>query len=195
MTFLTHPDDATLQRLHEGGLTEAEERATREHVSHCDACKAKSARVSMLFAVLATPPELPQPAADFLSRVMARVEEEGLLSARSRFLRGLPGPLAAPAPAMRLRSILATVGTGAGVAIAGGVLAATGGNPGAGVADLVTSLTNVVSHAGVASTVLSAAMPVIVGGTIATLAAVTPFFLKAFQNLQPRPVAVRVPAR
>lgn len=178
MTFVTHPDHATLQRLHEGGLDAAEASATRTHLESCESCRARSSRIALLFAGLATPPALPQPPVDFMARVMASVEREGL----------------ARAPERRLRAALTAIAAGSGAAAAGGALI-LGGGASAPASGLVSALTDVIAHGDIAATVFRAAAPVLGAAALSTLAILVPVVVKTMQTLQPRPATVRVRAR
>ena len=111
---------------------------------------------------------------------MANAEAEGLVRAPERRLRATLSALAAGG---------AAIAGGAGLAVAGG------GGAGGFVTGIATGLTDVAAYGGLAGTVLSAAAPVLTAGAVATLAILTPIFLKTLHTLQPRPATVRVSVR
>lgn len=175
MTFLTHLEESTIQRLVAGDLPDAEATVARTHLDDCALCRRRASEVSQLFALLAEPPEpLPEPPIDFLAAVMARVEQETpahVMVTRAALSRGIAG--------------------GAAVAGAGAVLMVLGGGhvPVHETAAWVgTTFADVASHAGLAVTVVKAGAPVIVAAAVASLSVVVPLFWKAISSLQPKPV-------
>ena len=198
MTFITHPDDATLQDLVDGALPAVEAAATRTHLEHCVSCGARAAGLQALFGALSTAPaDRVQPPLDLFARIMADVDAEILpaLAAKRAVTR-------ATAPRVTLRerfnvtagALLGSAGfAGAGAAllwVGEGSLVPAGAGSG-----FAAALASVVSHADIIGTVLRAGAPVFAGGAVASLAVLTPLFLKALQSIESKPKTVRVHAR
>ena len=198
MTFITHPDDATLQDLVDGTLPAAEATATRTHLEHCASCGARAAGLKALFAALThAPAERVQAPADLFARIMADVDSEILpaLAAKRAAARA-----SAPRATLRQRfgvtagALLGSAGfAGVGAAllwVGDGSLVPAGAGSGFAVA-----LASVASHADTIGTVLRAGAPRFAGGAVASLAVLTPLFLKALQSIESKPQTVRVHAR
>jgi len=179
VTFLTHPDDATLQRLVDGALPAVEADATKAHLEECLPCRKRVALHSTVLMGLSVPEPLPQPPADFLQSVMARVEKVAI------------------APAERWLSVaVRALGAATAVGAAGGALFWTQGGPralGHELADYATALSGVLMHSHWALAALHAVAPVVIASSAATLAVITPLFLRALKAIEPR--AARVPVR
>lgn len=199
MTFLTHPDDATIQDLLDGTLPPAEAAATQTHLDHCAACDARAAGMKALFGALATPPaDRAQPPVDLFARIMDDVDAEIL-----------PAMAAARASAAAARAgrrgsrfgvtAQALLGS-AGVALAGGALLWAGdGNlvPTGAASSFAAAFASLATNFDVALTVMRAGAPVFAGAAVASLAVLTPLVLKAMQSIEskPTPKPVRVLAR
>lgn len=180
MTFLTHPQDGTIQRYVDGSLGEAESRTVRSHLGDCASCRARASDMSVLFAALAEPVAPVEPPVSFFDSVMARVDRE-ILVLRPREHRLAIG-------ARALAGSAAVCAGGAALAWANGAGVPIPSMP----AELVTGAAHVFNHFGVFAAVLKAAAPIFAGAMVASLALVTPFFLRAMSSIQ-RPV--RVPVR
>ena len=199
MTFLTHLEDATIQRLVEGELAqqgasaqaegraasgklaqqgasaqadEAEANAAKRHNEDCARCRRRSREISALFTALAARRVAPEPPADFLAAVMARVDRE-------------PGLVVHP---IRGRVVLRAVAAGLATAVAGGALVSAGGAdgllPGA---DVATTFTALVGNAGLLATVAKAAAPILAGAALASAAVLAPIFVRAIRAVRPAP--------
>ena len=175
MTFLTHLDEATIQRLVEGLLPDAEASAAKTHIDHCAPCRRRSGEVSALITALSAEPALPAPPVDFMAAVMARVDREpGLLS-----------------EAIRPRVVASAIA--AGLAVAGtGALLVGGAESAIPAADIATAFTALVGRASLVRAIVQAGAPLAAAVSLATLAALSPFIVKAIQSVQPRASRVAV---
>jgi predicted anti-sigma-YlaC factor YlaD len=180
MTFLTHLQDSTLQRLIGGELVDAEASAARAHLDECGPCRSRASEVSAIFTLLAQPAVRPQPPIDFLAAVMAKIEREA------------PARVAMPVFSLRttmgaVAAGVATLAGGIGLLVAGGA----GGHVSGIAVQYATALTGVATHAGLALTVVKAGAPVLAAAAIASLAILTPIFLKTLQTIQPNAIRAR----
>jgi hypothetical protein len=181
MTFLTHLEDSTIQKLVSGDLAEAEANAAHAHLDECAPCRRRASRMSSLFAMLGDPPALPAPPIDFAAAVMARVDKEGQAPAIKVAARSAA---VAAAQTAALRAFAA----GASTLLSGiGLAAAEGSSPHLPqmVAGFVTHAVSFATHSGVVLTVLKAGAPVLGAAASASLAALAPLIWKALSSLKP----------
>lgn len=169
MTFLTHLTEATLQRLVEGALPDAEARAAKTHLESCAPCRRRSVELSAVFGALSVPRPLPEPPADFFASVMARVDREpGLVMQRIR-------------PRIAIGAAAAAVA----VAGAGAALVAAGGGVSLPAAELATGVTTLATKAGLLGTIAKAAAPVFAAASLASAAVLSPFVVRALRQVTP----------
>lgn len=172
MTFLTHLEDSTIQRLVEGALDEAEANAAKSHIDDCSRCRRRSGEVSAIFTALSAPFSLPEPPADFLALVMARVDLE-------------PGLVVEP---IRTRAVIASVAAGAAMALAGAFLVTAGGGDILPTTELATGLATLLGKAGLLGAIAKGGAPIAAAIALASAAALAPFFVRAVRAVQPAPV-------
>ena len=172
MTFLTHLEDSTIQRLVEGALDEAEATAAKRHIEDCSRCRRRSGEVSAIFTALSAPFSLPEPPADFLALVMARVDLE-------------PGLVVEP---IRIRAVVTSVAAGAAMAVAGGLLVTSGGGAILPTAEIATGLATLLGKAGLLGAIAKGGAPIAAAIAVATGAVLTPFLVRALRAVQPSPV-------
>lgn len=176
MTFLTHLEDATIQRLVEGSLSEAEASAAKRHIEDCARCRRSSGEVSALFTALSAAASRPEPRADFLELVMSRVDRE-------------PGLVLQP---IRPRVVVGVVAAGVATAVAGGLMINAGGGEIVPVAELVTGFMSVAMHAGTLGALAKALAPIAGGAALASTVVLAPFFIRALRSVQPKATRARV---
>lgn len=176
MTFLTHLEDSTIQRLVEGALTEAEASAAKRHIEDCSRCRRRSGEISATFTALSAPSFLPEPPADFLALVMSRVERE-------------PGLVRQP---IRPRVVIGVVAAGVATAAVGGLMIKAGGGDVVPVADIVTGVMAVAARAELLGALAKAFAPIAAGAALASTAVLAPFFIRALRSVQPKAARARV---
>ena len=176
MTFLTHLEDSTIQRLVEGALSPAEAAAAKTHIEACAPCRRRSGEISAVFTALTLPRTLPEPPVDFLALVMARVDlDPSLLDQR-----------------IRPRVAALAVAAGLATAVAGGALVALGGGADLPAAEIATGVTALLGKAGLLATLAKAAVPVVVAASFASAIALAPFLVRAIRfGAPPRRATVR----
>lgn len=172
MTFLTHLEDSTIQRLVEGALDDAEANAAKRHIEDCSRCRRRSGEVSALFTALSTPFSLPQPPVDFLALVMAQVDLE-------------PGLVIEP---IRSRAVIAAVAGGLVTAVTGGVMIFAGGGEFLPTTEVATGLASLLGKAGLLGAIAKGGAPIAAALALASAAVLAPFFIRAVRDVQPAPV-------
>lgn len=198
MTFLTHPDEATLQDLLDGTLPAAEARATQTHLDHCASCGARAAGMKALFGALATPPaDRAQPPVDLFARIMADVDAEilpAMAAARAASAAAVPATRRRAGFGVTAQALLGS----AGFAAAGAALLRAGEGslvPAGATSSFAAAFAGLATNLDIALTVVRAGAPVFAAAAVASLAALTPLVLKAMQSIESKPKPVRVLAR
>jgi hypothetical protein len=169
MTFLTHLEETTIQRLVEGLLDDAEAAAAKQHIEDCGRCRRRTGEVSAIFTALSAPKLLPEPPADFLSLVMSRVDSEPGLVVQS----------------IRPRTVAISVGAGAAAVAAGGAMLVSGGQAILPTAQLAEVLTTLLTKADLFATVAKASAPLVVGAGLASALVLAPFLVRAIRAVEP----------
>lgn len=178
MTFLTHLEDVTIERLVEGLLDEAEANAAKRHLEDCSRCRRRSGEISALFTALSRSAMSVrvEPPVDFFAAMMARVERE-------------PGLVVQP---IRPRVVASAVAASIATAVAGGALIYTGGGEVVPVAEVVTGFASLLAHADLVGALAKAFAPIAAGAALASTAILAPFFVRAVRSVQPRHARVTV---
>lgn len=177
VTFLTHLEDVTIERLVEGLLDEAEASAAKSHLEDCARCRRRSGEVSAMFTALSRASVRPEPPVDFLAAVMRKVDRE-------------PGLVVQP---IRTRVVAGSLAAGLATAAAGAAMVWADGGPALPVAEVVTGLTAVLARADLVGALAKAVAPLAAGAALASTAVLAPFFIRALRTVPSR--AARVPVR